>query len=114
MKFIFFTLSILSSSYLYAQDGIEVFVPFLWALLGMVLAFVAIYLYLSSKIRGTDLTSDLKEERNFSSQYQLLKQKLTDVQRRNNIIKQFSLLNDKDRDFVIEKLNEKYESLKKS
>ena len=102
------------SSNTYAKSSLDVFIPFLWALLGMVLAFVGVYLYLSSKIRGTDLTSDLKEERTFSSQYQLLKKKLTDVQRRNNIIKQFALLNDKDRDDVIQKLNEKYESLKNS
>ena len=36
------------------------------------------------------------------------------MERRNNIIKQFALLNEKDRDHVIQKLNEKYESLKNS
>ena len=77
-----------------------------WALIGMIVSFIGIYLFVSKKIDQTEISDQLNHHKKVSGKFQLAKQGLVILRRKHNILKLYQSLSEKDREEVLSKLQE--------
>ena len=76
----------------------------LWALIGMIISFLSIYIFLSRKYDHSDLSELFSHKRKFSKKYHMAKEGLLILRKKNSIVKLFKELSDKDRKEVLQKI----------
>ena len=77
-----------------------------WALIGMIVTFLGIYIFISRKFDQSEISDQFGHKRKFSAKYNMAKKGLLILRQKNSIIKTFKELPEKDKKEVLDKLQE--------